>query len=111
MSRIEQINELIKQETAKILLEEFEFDPGMMVTVMSAETSDNLEACSIWISVFPIGKIGTALEVLNKRIGEIQKLLNRKLALRFVPRIQFKIDKSEKYASEIGELFKKIDEE
>ena len=111
MSRIEQINELIKQEVAKIILEEFEFDPGMMVTVMSVETSDNLEAASIWISVFPEGKIGSALEVLNKRIGEIQKILNRKLALRFVPRIQFKIDKSEKYASEIGELFKEIEEE
>jgi len=111
MSRIEQVNELIKQELGKIILEEFEFDPDTLVTVMSADTSDTLETATIWISVFPEGKTGSALEILNKRIGEIQKLLNRRLALRFVPKISFKIDKSEKYASEIGELFKKVEKE
>lgn len=111
MSRIEQVNELIKQEVGKILLEEIEFDPGTFVTVMSADTSDNLETSSIWVSIFPEGKAGSALEVLNKRIGDIQRVLNKRLALRFVPRIQFRLDKSESYASEIGEVFKQIDEE
>lgn len=111
MSRIEQVNELIKQELGKIILENIEFDPGVFVTIMSVETSSTLEAATIWISVFPEGKIGSSLEILNKRIGETQKLLNRKLALRFVPKIQFKLDKSEKYASEIEEIFKKISEE
>jgi len=111
MSRIDQINELIKQETGKIILENIEFDPGTFVTVMSVDTSNTLETATIWISIYPEGKAGSSLEVLNKRIGEIQKLLNRRLALRFVPRIQFKLDKSEQYASEIGEVFKKIEGE
>jgi len=109
MSRIDQINELLKQEIAKIFLEEFEFEPGVMVTVMSADVSDNLETAAVWVSIFPESEAGNVLKILNKRIGEIQKILNRKLELRFVPKIQFKIDKSEKYASEISELFKKID--
>ena len=109
--RTDKVNELIKQEVGKILLEEFEFEPGTFVTVMSADTSDGLEAASIWISVFPEGRAGSALETINKRIGEIQKVLNRRLALRFVPRIQFRLDKSESYASEIEEVFKEIDEE
>ena len=107
--RIDKVNELIKQELGKIILEEFEFAPDAMVTVMSADTSDTLETATIWISVFPEGKAGSALEILNKRIGEIQGILNKRISLRFVPKITFKIDKSEKYASEIGELFKKID--
>ncbi|MDD5732080.1 MAG: 30S ribosome-binding factor RbfA [Patescibacteria group bacterium] len=111
MSRIDQINELIKQELGKIILTEIEFDPGVMVTIMAVDTSVTLETATIWISIFPENKSGSALEVLNKRIGELQKLLNRKLALRFVPKIQFKIDKSEKYASEIGEVFKQIEGE
>jgi len=107
--RIDKVNELLKQEIGKILLTEFEFDPGMMVTVMSADTSDTLETATIWVSVYPEGRSGSALEILNKRIGEIQKLLNKRLALRFVPKISFKLDRSEKYASEIGELFGKIE--
>jgi ribosome-binding factor A len=111
MSRVEQINELIKQELGKIILENIEFDPGTFVTIMSANVSDTLEVVTVWISVFPEGKSGSSLDILNKRIGEIQKLLNRKLALRFVPKIQFRLDKSEKYASEIGEIFRKIENE
>lgn len=109
--RIEKINELLKQELGKIILEEIEFGPGTFVTVMNVDTSSSLETTTIWISIYPEGKAGSALEILNKRIGEIQKILNRKLALRFVPRIQFRLDKSEKYASEIDELFEKIDKE
>lgn len=111
MSRIEQINELIKQEIGKIILENIEFDPGTFVTIMSVETSSTLEVATIWVSIFPEGKVGSSLELLNKRIGEMQHLLNRKLALRFVPKIQFKLDKSEKYASEIDEVFRKIETE
>jgi ribosome-binding factor A len=109
MSRIDQVNELLKQEIAKIFLEQVEFNPDVMVTVMSADTSDNLETANIWISVFPENKSKDNLNYLNEIIGDIQRSLNRKLAMRFVPRIAFKIDKSEDYASSIDKVFKKIE--
>ena len=108
-TRIDQINELVKQETSKIFLEEVEFPPEVMVTVMSAETSDNLETANIWISVFPEKKSNDTLNFLNNRIGAVQRSLNKKLSLRFVPRIAFKIDKSESYASQIDQVFKEIE--
>jgi len=110
MSRIDQINELIKQELAKIILEELEFDPGVFATIMNVETSDSLETANVWVSIFPEGNTGSTLETLNKNIGLIQSILNKRIALRFVPRIAFKIDKSQSYASEIEKVFKKIDE-
>jgi len=111
MSRIDQINELLRQETAKIFLEEVEFNPEVMVTVMSADTSDTLETANIWISVFPENKSKDTLNFLNEKIGNIQRSLNKKLVMRFVPRIAFKIDKSESYASGINEVFKKIEKD
>ena len=110
-TRIEQVNELITQELGKIILENIEFEPGVMVTIMRVSTSDTLENATVWVSVFPEGKTGSSLEILTKEIGHLQKFLNRRLALKFVPKIAFKIDKSESYASEIEEVFKGIEGE
>ncbi|HRY60319.1 MAG TPA: 30S ribosome-binding factor RbfA [Patescibacteria group bacterium] len=109
-TRIEQVNELIQQELGKIILENIEFEPGVLVTITHVSTSDTLENATVWISIFPEGKTGSSLETLNKEIGHLQKFLNRKLFLKFVPKIAFKVDTSEVYASEIEEVFKKIEE-
>ena len=102
--RIEKVNELIGQEVSKIILEEFEFGEGIMVTVMRVEASSKLETANVWVSVFPEGKSGQVLAKLNKNIGSIQKRLNKKISLRFVPKIFFKLDTSEAYAQSIDEL-------
>lgn len=107
-SRIDEVNELISQELGKIILENIEFEPGVMVTIMRVSTSDTLENATVWISIFPEGNTGSSLEILKREIGHLQKLLNRRLSLKFVPKIAFKIDKSESYASEIERVFKRI---
>ena len=108
--RIEKVNELIGQEVAKIISEEFEFGEGVMVTVMSVDTSSKLETATLYISVFPEDKATLVLEKLDKDIGGIQNSLNKKLSLKFVPKIFFKIDKSEAYAENIDKLLSDIKE-
>jgi ribosome-binding factor A len=108
--RINQINELIKQELAKILLEDINFDEGTMVTVMDVNVSNNLETANVWISIFPEGKTGGTLEIIKKSIGKIQKALNRRTSMRFTPRISFRLDKSERYAAEIAQKLKEAQE-
>ena len=110
MGRIVKINELIKQELGKIILETLEFGEGVMMTIMDVDTSDSMETANIWISVFPENKTGSSLEILNKEIGEIQKALNRRTSMRFTPRISFRLDKSERYASKIDQAFKKVED-
>lgn len=110
MSRLEKVNELIKQELGKIILENLEFEPGVMVTVLRVETSESLEDAKVWVSIFPEGKRGSTLEILKQRIGELQRLLNRKVALHFVPKITFKIDESTAHIDELDQLFQEIEE-
>ncbi len=107
--RIDKVNELIKQELSRILLEEIEFGVGVMVTVSSVDTSKNLADAKGWISVFPEDKAEKVLVILNGQIGSIQKILNKRLSLRFVPKITFKIDRSGKYVSEIEKVFEEIE--
>lgn len=108
--RIEKVNELLKQEIGKIFVEELEFKPGVIVTVMGIDTSDSLETASVWISVFPEDQSESILGFLNKNIASVQSILNKRLDLRFVPKISFRVDKSGKYVGYLDQFFKEIED-
>jgi len=105
--RIERLNELIKQVLGRIILEEEDFGPGVLVTIMKVETSDDILHSDVFISVFPTEKGEGALERLTRHVFPLQQMLNRKLQMRPVPKIRFVLDKTEAEAQEIDELMQK----
>lgn len=65
-----------------------------MVSVTEAQTSGDFRHANIMISVFPFEKNKIILSILEKNIYHIQQILNKKLQMRPVPKISFKIDTS-----------------
>ena len=104
--RIEKVNELIKQEVGKIILSEINFSTDIMVTVMKAEVSKDLRYADVFISVLPFEKKEEAEEILKENIYFIQKILNKKLFMKPLPRIKFKIDDTGEYVGKIDKLIK-----
>lgn len=102
--RIDRINELIRQQFNNIVLKEIEFPRQYLVTVEKVDTSPDLKNSTIWLSVLPIEYRAEALELLEQEIYRIQSLLFKKLHLKFVPKISFKIDISEERADRINQL-------
>jgi len=105
--RIEKVNELIKQEVGKIILSEMNFSTDVMVTVMRAEVSKDLRYADVFISVLPFEKKEKVKEALEENIYFIQKILNKKLFMKPLPRIKFKIDDTGEYVGKIDKLIKK----
>lgn len=101
--RIKRVNETIKQEIGKVLLKEVEID-NILITVTNVDTSPDLKNCKVKISVIPSDKNELALEIINKKIYFIQQELNKKLHLKFSPKISFEIDKIESKAQKIEEI-------
>lgn len=92
--RIEKLNILLQKELAKILDEELEFPEGNLVTVIRVSISSDAYYAVVFISI--LGKdLHKSLEILEKNIYYIQKLLNRRLRMRPVPKIRFTIDEGE----------------
>ena len=108
-SRIDRINELIKETLAYIIAEEIDLSPGIFVTVTKVDTSRDLRYARVFVSVFPENKFGEALRLLGKNIYSIQGKLNRKLSMKPLPRIDFVSDKTEAEADKIEKILKKID--
>ena len=108
--RIQKINEFLKQEISNLILKELDLGRDSIVTITEVKTSRNLRQARVKISVMPFFKAEKILKVLNFQIFNLQKLLNRKLKTRIVPKIRFELDKSEEKTGRIEQLLKKINE-
>lgn len=102
--RIEQLNSLVQQEVAAIISREVEFPSGMFVTISKVAVADDAESAKVWISVLPALHQNDALKLLNSRIGDIQSVLNKKLVMKFVPKLTFLIDESGEKAATITKV-------
>src|SRR4030042_4666931 len=107
-SRIDRINELIKETLASIIQEEAEIPPGVFLTVVKVDTTRDLRYARVFVSVFPEKKFGKTLELLGKKIYVIQGALNKKLHMKPLPRIEFMADRTEVEADKIERLLKEI---
>lgn len=106
--RIERVNQLIKEEVSNLILREVDFSKDVMATITEVETSSDLQQAKIRVSIMPFLKAEKILKVLNSQIFNIQKLLNKKLNMKIVPKIKFELDESEEKTSRVEQLLRKI---
>lgn len=85
-----------------------DFSPRTMVTVTKTKTSLDLRYCDVFISVFPADKAVESKEILDKNIYFLQQKINKKLCMKPVPKIRFKIDRTGEYVERIDELIGKL---
>lgn len=109
--RIQKINELIKQEIAQILSREVGLKPGILVTVAKVDTTRDLRYTRIFVSIFPEKETNYALKTLGREVYRIQGQMNKRLHMKPLPKIEFKLDITESEADEIEKILKKIGDE
>jgi len=110
--RIEKIQELMKQEISKIILQELK-DPRIgFVTVTQVELTRDLRNAKVYVSL-----MGNEQQIkdcwvgLNSSLGYIRREIGQRIRLRCTPEIVFQIDKSLDYSAHIQELLLKIKKE
>ncbi len=83
-----------------------------LVTISKVEVTPDLKWCKVWVTI--LGEEKTQVESMKRMkddLPDMQKQLNHKLKMKFVPKISFVVDHGEEYASRINELLKKTHEE
>ena len=109
--RPERIGELLTEEIAKILLEEFDAPEGSVVTVTHVDVVEDLKTAQVFIGVLPDVEREEALERLTGFAGEVQYRLMKRLRIRPIPRIKFMPDVSSSVADKIDSELYKLKEE
>ncbi len=112
-SRADRIADLLKEEVANMLLFEVK-DPRVqgLVTVISVKVTKDLRHADLFVSVHGGGeKEQKAMVGLGKAAGFIRKSLGRRIRMRRVPELHFKLDETLKNQEHLEQLFRKIHEE
>ena len=102
--RIAKLNSLVQQEVATILSRDVEFPRSFFVTVSRVEVSDDAENAKVWISVMPATHEEAALKIIKAKIVDIQDILNKRLVMKFVPKLAFHVDSSSERAAQITKI-------
>ena len=109
--RIEKVNEMFKRELAHILHQHFLSVEEGLVTVTQVKTATDLKDATVWVSVLG-ADADQVIEDLQKKAWEIRSLLKeRKLTLRYLPNLHFKVDRTAEKAARIEELLKEVKKE
>jgi ribosome-binding factor A len=107
-NRLDKVNELIKQIIAEIIERELSLKAGVFITVAKVDTTADLRYTRVFVSIFPEKEISYAMKSLEKEMYRIQGSLNKKLSMKPLPRIEFKVDLTESKADKIEKLLKEI---
>jgi ribosome-binding factor A len=112
--RIEKVNALLQQLVGEIILTHVDIYDAL-VTVSKVEASRDLKWAKIWISIVGANDSKSSdkkiMETLTKNLYEIQGEVNRRLAMKIVPRLQFFLDTAPRYVQHINELIEQVHKE
>jgi ribosome-binding factor A len=103
--KIEKVNSLLVKEISIILSRKTREKGLGFITVTAAECSKDLRSARVWVSILDKDKEKN-LKTLNDNIRDIQTELNKRIDMKFCPKIHFRLDKSEDNLARINKLLK-----
>jgi len=109
MSRIDQVNSLLRQELALAINRHIDLEGGM-ITVAEVDCAPDLKEAKILVSVLPERLAGTALKKLRHISGELAHELRKRLKFKNMPTFNWVFDERPSHASELEEVISHLDE-
>jgi ribosome-binding factor A len=108
--RSQRLNILLREEIADIILKRVKDPRFGFVTVTEVSLSDDLKIAHVYISVLKREEQELALEILNSAKGGIRSEVAKRVRSKYVPQLEFHIDKSIDQGFKIDKLLKEIKE-
>ncbi len=97
-----QIQEVIREVVGEYINREN--NKSSLITITRVDVSPNLSSCDIYVSVFPETAEESALNFLKRKRSEVKTEVKKKMNLRRIPFVDFKIDMGEKNRQKIQEI-------
>jgi ribosome-binding factor A len=104
--------ELIRHALSEILFRGESGDPvleSLGVSVHEVQMSPDLKIATAFVRTLVTGADARALEALNRNRKYIRGLLAKKVEMKFMPEVRFRIDTALDYATKIDELLHRPD--
>jgi ribosome-binding factor A len=109
--RSQRVSDLIREEVADIIMYRLK-DPRIgFVTVTGVEMTEDLKMARVFVSILKEEERDLTLEILNEAKAFVRSALSKRLKMKFIPSVEFRLDTSIEYGYKIDSLLKKIKEQ
>jgi ribosome-binding factor A len=106
--RSQRVGDLIREEVADIIMYRLK-DPRIgFVTVTGVDMSPDMKMARVYVSVLKEEDRELTLEILNSSKSFMRSLLSKRLRMKVIPSVEFRIDTSIEYGYKIDKLLKEI---
>jgi ribosome-binding factor A len=106
--RSQRVSDLLREEVADIIMYKLK-DPRIgFITVTGADVTADLKMASVYISILKDEDKDTTLDILNSAKSFIRSELSKRLRMKFIPAIEFRLDSSIEYGYKIDSLLNEI---
>ncbi len=106
--RSARVGDLIREEVADIILNKIKHKSLGFITVTGAKISDDLRNAIVYISCLNIEDSNKVIGKLNCAMPFIKGELGKRLKIKYIPKLSFRIDESIEYGMKIDKLFDDI---
>ncbi|MBM4137306.1 MAG: 30S ribosome-binding factor RbfA [Nitrospira sp.] len=106
--RSKRVGDLLREEIADIVFHRLK-DPRIgFITITGVDVTDDIKFARVYLSIFKDEDKDTTLEILNSATSFIRSELSKRLRMKFIPNIEFRIDTSIEYGIRIDKLLDEI---
>ena len=109
--RSARVGDLIREEVADIIMNKIKHKTLGFITVTGAKVTDDLRNATIYLSVLNTDESQKTLKKLNASASFVKSELGRRLKMKYIPNLKFKIDESIEYGRKIDGLLEGINSE
>ena len=107
--RLERVNELIKRELGELITREVSFEAAL-VTVQHVDITPDLKQAHVFVSVIGSdAEAKAAMSALHASRAVLQRLLSRRIVLKYTPHLHFKLDESIERGTRVINILEQIE--
>lgn len=103
-TRIQKVEKELHQCIGQALTEILFIDQGVMVTVVEVDAAQDLRSAKVFVSVFPDQYQEEVFHELDAIRVDIQKLISKKVRMKFLPKLSWHKDKAVNEIDRIGKI-------
>jgi len=106
--RSQRVGDLVREEIADIIMYKLK-DPRIgFITVTGVDMSPDLKSAKVFVSILKEDERELVLEILNSSKNFFRSLLSKRLKMKVIPNVEFRLDTSIEYGFKIDKLLKEI---
>ncbi len=106
--RSQRVSDLLREEIAEIIMRRLK-DPRLgFVTVTGVDITEDLKIARVFVSVLKAEDRELTLEILNSAKSFVRSEVAKRVRMKVIPTIEFRIDESIEYGARIDKLLKEI---